>query len=92
MSRRQVAEQHRRARAQQQAAAVLTPTRDPVVELLDRLGWFAEPSFAAWWCWVRAIHADPNPSAEDLRLYTHATGRTTWPTERAAEAWTEGGQ
>ena len=55
----------------------------------DRLfqPWFRDPAtWRSWFTFIRAAFALP-PEDGDLETFTRCTGRASWPSEPAAEAW-----
>lgn len=50
--------------------------------------WFADPSWARWRIFLKALFAlFDHPSEDERAIYTEHTGRTALPTEAAREAW-----
>lgn len=69
-----------------------TPTRAPVLALLDRLGWFRGDSWAAWRAFLSAAFAAPEPDDAMRATFTACTGRASWPSLPAREVWAEVGR
>ncbi len=54
--------------------------------------WFRDPAtWRSWFAFLRALFALP-AEAGDLELFTRCTGRASWPTEPAIEAWITAGR